>query len=828
MADKETNQTTEPDKEDDSETEKEQENPKIKPRPIVRLGIFLISHSIFFSVICCTAGVLALLLLPVLAKNTYISENALMPGSASSMLSNHHILEANRLVQDLSSVDVGPDEDSGMYVCFNCVHFLLFVVCIFYSNRLVQDLSSVDVGPDEDSGMERRRILARYLSNMGAEVSYHKFHSEMNQFHPLHFFSSPDSGIMRQNLSCSLYGINTVGIIRAPHGDGKESIVLVTPYNFGKSDSSEALSLSIAYSVFSLLTQVTWLAKDVIWLVADSQYGEYAPVAAWLRDYHTPVFTGLASVSTDACVKDSSLYVLEENSAAQRKIHDGFRRAGTMAAALVVKVTDGNEMWDDTLTIYAEASNGQMPNLDLINIVNYLAVHRQGLHVKVQKLWSLLNLKWLEILGKAFEYLGKEAKKLNPNWKFGIPAADYIESSLTLASSLYHQALGIPTGSHGAFRDFQVDAITLEISPKISSNKKAKHNEFVLRGGRLIEGVIRSVNNLLEKFHQSFFLYLLTAPGKFVSVGVYMIAFALLVAPLPLVAASIYANANQLDLGLEDGKSTLESSESNEKDATELIEEEISDINEKGATKSNKEEITEGNEKDIAESNEKDNIESNEKDDTKPIDITFRTWKWLHAAKEVFVIHIWGAIISLLPYFICQMPDWSPTFSFISWVSLSIISLLILYLILGSPFSHAYVSECQIGEWGNLKSVTISTVFIGLLLMSIVNFATAEFGALLIVPTCLLAHPFKLDIGTKSLGSFLRIVCNLILGFISFPPVAFFVSKGMFEGLESINIGDFWNWMESLSAWNSATYIYIGMVHLPCWVLCIHILLHSC
>lgn len=105
----------------------ESETPAARRRPLVRLGIFLISHSVLVryvwflmidlyvfksqfidywsefndsdggfefwiwireyngglgcvSVVFCAAGILALLLLPVLAKNTYISENALMPG----------------------------------------------------------------------------------------------------------------------------------------------------------------------------------------------------------------------------------------------------------------------------------------------------------------------------------------------------------------------------------------------------------------------------------------------------------------------------------------------------------------------------------------------------------------------------------------------------------------------------------------------------------------------------------------------------------------------------------------------------------------------------
>ncbi|GFS33518.1 GPI transamidase component family protein [Actinidia rufa] len=291
-------------------------------------------------------------------------------------------------------------------------------------------------------------------------------------------------------LSCSSIGINAVGIIRAPQGDGKESIVLITPYN----------SVNMSH---------------------DSQHGEYASVAAWLRDYHTPLFGGLAKVNAEMCHESSYLYDLKQSPATGAEVSDVFRRAGTMAAALVIKVADRiGEVERGTLRIYAEASNGQMPNLDLVNIVNYLAVHEQGLRVKVKKLWSLLDSKC---------------------------------------------------------------------------------------GLRLVEGVIRSVNNLLEKFHQSFFLYLLTSPSKFVSVGVYMIAFALLVAPLSMVAAYLYSDAHKQEF-----------------------------------------------------SSEKEKLTSSTTSTDVPA-ITFKSWKWFHAAKTVFVVHIWSVIVTLLPYFISQMPNCTPT-----------------------------------------------------------------------------------------------------------------------------------------------------------------------
>jgi glycosylphosphatidylinositol transamidase len=112
--------------------------------------------------------------------------------------------------------------------------------------------------------------------------------------------------------------------------------------------------------------------------------------------------------------------------------------------------------------------------------------------------------------------------------------------------------------------------------------------------------------------------------------------------------------------------------------------------------------------------------------------------------------------------------------------------------------------------------------------MSVINFATAEIGALLIVPICLLARPLKLDIRARSLRALLRATCNLVLGFIAFPPVAYIIMKGAFEGFYGTNVGEYWNWVESLWTWNSATYLYVGIVHLPCWALCIHILFHPC
>ncbi|XP_042001446.1 glycosylphosphatidylinositol anchor attachment 1 protein-like isoform X2 [Salvia splendens] len=611
-------------------------------------------------------------------------------------------------------------------------------------------------------GSEIPEMIGKHIIESGGEVNYHQIQPISDNFHPLQFFLGPDVGIVQENYSCTSYGINTVGIVRAPRGDGKEAIVILTPYNSVKTTTSEALSLGVAYSVFSLLSRVSWLAKDIIWLAADSRHGEHAAVAAWLRDYYA-LSRGDLEKNQDMCVA-SSVLGHELTSVQRNGVSNGFRRAGTMAAALVIKVADSSTGFEkDGLKIYAEASNGQMPNLDLINIVNYLAVHGQGLQVRVEKIWSLLDSWWLYSLGELQELLGKVAKSLNPDWKFGIPASDYVEGCATLASSLYNQALGVPTGPHGAFRDFQVDSITLEFSPRFSSSQRVL---FLLHVGRLVEGVIRSVNNLLEKFHQSFFLYLMTSPSRFVSVGVYMIAFALLIAPLPLVAAALFSDK------LKSGKDDV-------------------------------------------------SLEPSHPGESFP---TFTAWNWLHTAKTVLIVHLWGAIVTIIPYFLSQFPNSSPLTNLSMWIASSLVGLFFTCAASGS-LSISRASQLQIREWTLLKAVTVTAAFIGLCLMSVINYATAQIGALLLVPMCLMAVPLRIDMADKTMKALLRGACNILLVFAGFPPTAFLMMRGALDSFERVRIDDFWNWTESLRAWNSATYIYICMVHLPCWVLCIRILL---
>lgn len=279
---------------------------------------------------------------------------------------------------------------------------------------------------------------------------------------------------------------------------------------------------------------------------------------------------------------------------------------------------------------------------------------------------------------------------------------------------------------------------------------------------------MRSVNNLLEKFHQSFFLYFLTAPSKFISVGVYMIPFALLLAPLPIVAAA-----------LADGNKSMEKLPEN------LIDNGKASVN-----------------ADVLQNKG-------------------GSWKWLQAAKVLLVIQLWAVCVSLLPYYITQIPDFTPMQSAVIWAMLSIIILIALYVMFGSPYPAGV-------EWKLLKATMITSISIGLGLMSIINFATAQLGALIVIPMCLFSRPLKAGSGMHSLPRAVLLISNITLAVLGFPPAALLIMKGLSKGSWTVDVGDFWVWMEFLWQWSSATYLYLFLVHLPCWLLCIHVLLHPC
>lgn len=154
----------------------------------------------------------------------------------------------------------------------------------------------------------------------------------------------------------------------------------------------------------------------------------------------------------------------------------------------------------DKLHIVYDGTNGQLPNLDLFNTAVNIAAGQMGVGCTLQRMWSHTNT--------------------------------YQERLQTMLRGMVSQGLGHATGPHSAFIPYHVDAITLV------TVGDGWHDEMGL--GRTIESLFRSLNNLLEHLHQSFFFYLLLEAKRFVSIGTYLPSAMLIAANFSITAIALW------------------------------------------------------------------------------------------------------------------------------------------------------------------------------------------------------------------------------------------------------------------------------------------------
>lgn len=154
-----------------------------------------------------------------------------------------------------------------------------------------------------------------------------------------------------------------------------------------------------------------------------------------------------------------------------------------------------------------EGLNGQLPNMDVISSLTHI-VHRAGGMPVVLPASS--EDAWPEYpLGRFGDLLEKHA------FRSGDGARKYLSGMWNAAFQMGLLSLGRPTGVHGLFHRYHVDAITIFARP-------AKGPFGFWHMGRAVESFARSMSNLLERLHHSHFFYILTSPDRFVEVAKYM------------------------------------------------------------------------------------------------------------------------------------------------------------------------------------------------------------------------------------------------------------------------------------------------------------------
>ncbi|XP_023397391.1 glycosylphosphatidylinositol anchor attachment 1 protein isoform X3 [Loxodonta africana] len=284
-------------------------------------------------------------------------------------------------------------------------------------------------------------------------------------------------------------GTNVYGILRAPRAASTESLVLTVPCG-SDSTNSQAVGLLLALAAH-FRGQIYW-AKDIIFLVTEH---DLLGTEAWLEAYHDVNVTGMQSAPLRG-------------------------RAGAIQAAVALELSSDVVT---SLDVAVEGLNGQLPNLDLLNLFQTFC-QKGGLLCTLQG--KLQPQDWASLDGP-------------------------LQGLQTLLLMVLRQASGCPHGPHGLFLRYRVEALTLR---GINSFRQYKYDLVAV--GKALEGMFRKLNHLLERLHQSFFLYLLTALSHFVSIGLYMPAAGFLLLVLGLKALELWMQLHEAGVGPEEAGGT--------------------------------------------------------------------------------------------------------------------------------------------------------------------------------------------------------------------------------------------------------------------------------
>ncbi|KAJ1886121.1 Glycosyl phosphatidyl inositol protein transamidase complex subunit, partial [Coemansia sp. S17] len=133
----------------------------------------------------------------------------------------------------------------------------------------------------------------------------------------------------------SMSGINVHGVLRAGRSDSVEALLIAASWTTSSNRTNiNAVRLMAGLAKYAS-EQVYW-AKDIIFLVTDS--GEHG-IETWLKSYHG----------------GGGLYV----------------RSGIIQAAVCLELPPAQSYAG--MGLFFEGKSGQLPNLDLVNIVQYIS-----------------------------------------------------------------------------------------------------------------------------------------------------------------------------------------------------------------------------------------------------------------------------------------------------------------------------------------------------------------------------------------------------------------------------------------------------------------------
>lgn len=502
------------------------------------------------------------------------------------------------------------------------------------------------------------------------------------------------------------YSVAAWGILRAPKSDGKECVILSTNWNSEHSgalpgEDSATDSVGMILGVAQYLTRQNWLAKDYVFVLANSSAG----LGHWVDNY---------------------MY------------HEA--RAGNPQAAINLEVP--RRTTTPSLTIGLHGFNGQLPNLDMLNALSKVLGY------------SGLSSQYITLYDKP---TGVREKILNfLNSKFDVPH--------TLSSFMIDQAIGVPTGDHAYFNRYRIDSITirmgdLPVTSKSSGRYRTPTQSNVVYG---VVGLIRSLNNLLEHLHQSFYFYVLTNHHRYLSIAEYSVSIGLIVVPL---LAAIIPTIYRLTPGVSI-KTVVNKRKIRVKDPSAITENNIKDIIKEG------EEVSSASNEELME--EDDDVNS----DVKKEVVVKRVEKVvesdqnegpngkavLRSLVEVVFIHVIcvGVYISSLYFFEEHLIKWLIGVG----VAIFVLAFVVLPLV-----GRAISDEIDHESW---RAFSLLPITLFLTTVSLMNFSFCAITAAVTVPIAVI---FSFPLAKKRPAVLTMQIGILLL--VTLPAVACLAAKGL-------------------------------------------------
>lgn len=343
----------------------------------------------------------------------------------------------------------------------------------FSENALLPGLVETELPRTLDSATVYKKELEEVMK-ADSKLSPHKWIYSKFQELGLETFSQNFSVVYPfKSVSARVVaGENVYSILRARRTASTEALVLSIPLRplANKIKAGTGGGVALALALAKEFKQKPYWSKDIIFLFTD--FDEIGAMA-WLDGYH----------------QTYSQYIIAS---------DLEGRSGAIIAAINLELPLENVNY---FNVKLEGLNGQLPNLDLVNLVVKLC-RRERAQVM------------LHHMSEDRGYIYSE---------YGDTFKDYKQALSTMLKMMWYQASGAPSGNHGLFQKFHIESVSLE-----GVVKKGQRQTDIHTTAKIIEGIFRSLNNLLERFHQSFFFYLLPSTSRYVSIGMYMPWFGLM------------------------------------------------------------------------------------------------------------------------------------------------------------------------------------------------------------------------------------------------------------------------------------------------------------